>query len=271
MTGDPDLIAHYGRDGGAYEAIVDALADTGVDLDGTVPAAALSGADEFHLGGAVATAAIIDALGLGAGDHVLDLGCGVGGPARSMVAATGCRVTGVDLTPTFVEAAERLSHLTGLGEATRFRVGDVGRLDDADATYDAATMFHVGMNLPDKPSVFTEVERVLGPGGRFVVYDVMRVAAGELDYPVPWSSTPATSHLATPEEYADALRSAGFAVAEPIDRRELVAEVLARAAANPPPVNLVHLMGPEFPSMIANLVTAFRAGVVSPVQIVATA
>ena len=269
MTGG-SLIEHYGRDGGAYDAIVAALAAADVDLEATVPAAALSGADEFHLGGAKATAVVVEALGLGTEDQVLDIGCGVGGPARSMAATAGCTVTGVDLTPSFVDAAERLSQLTGLSEATHFRVGDAGRLDDADETYDAATMFHVGMNLPDKPAVFAEVRRVLRPGGRFAVYDVMRTAAGDLDFPVPWSATPSTSHLATPDEYCEALRGAGFTVSEPVDRRDLVMAALRAAATDPPAVNLAHLMGPEFPRMIGNLVAALGTGTVSPIQIVAT-
>lgn len=271
MPEDSTLIAHYGRGVGAYDAIVGALAATGTDLDGTVQATALSGADEFHLGGATATAAIIEALGLDAGHRVLDVGCGVGGPARSMAGAAGCRVTGVDLTPSFVETAQRLSRLTGLDETTHFRVGDAGRLEDGDGTYDVATMFHVGMNLPDKVAVFTEVRRVLRPGGRFAIYDIMRTADGDLTFPVPWSSVPETSHLATAGGYADALSAAGFVASQPVDRRALVISVLERTAANPPSVNLGHLMGPSFPEMIGNLVAAFRSGVVSPIQIVATA
>ena len=194
------LIEHYGRDGSAYDSIVAALATAGVDVDEPVAPEALSGADEFHLGGAVATAAVVESLELGSEDRVLDVGCGVGGPARSLAGAAGCHVVGVDLTPSFVEAARRLSDLTGLGRRTEFRVGDATRLDDADATYDVATMFHVGMNLPDKRSVFAEIRRVLRPGGRFAVYDIMRTAPGDLDYPVPWSATAATSHLGSPDD-----------------------------------------------------------------------
>lgn len=265
-----DLVEHYGRDGSAYEAIASALIACGVDPEqGPVPPEALSGADEFHLGGAAATAAVIESLRLTGGERVLDVGCGVGGPARSMAVHTGCRVSGLDLTPAFVEAAVRLSDLTGLEERTSFRVGDAADLDDADASYDAATMFHVGMNLPDKVAAFAEVWRVLRPGGRFVVYDVMRTGPGELEFPLPWSATPANSHLSPPDEYLAALGEVGFETEEPIDRRELVAAALAGAAADPPPVNLVHLMGPTFPTMIGNLRAAFGTRIVSAVQVTA--
>ncbi|MEM8906043.1 MAG: class I SAM-dependent methyltransferase, partial [Actinomycetota bacterium] len=204
-------------------------------------------------------------------DVVLDVGCGVGGPARAMAASVGCTVAGVDLTPSFVDAATTLSALTGHGDDTSFRVGDATALGAADGTYSAATMFHVGMNLPDKTAVFGEVHRVLRPGGRFAVYDIMRTGPGQLSYPLPWSASPATSHLATPDEYVMALTSAGFSVGAPVDHRELVAAALERTAAHPPAVTLVHLMGPDFPTMIGNLAAAFQAGTVTPIRIVATA
>ena len=140
-----DLVEHYGRDGSAYDTIVAALTAAGITpVDGAVPPEAISGADEFHLGGAPATAAAIDALGVGRGGRVLDVGSGVGGPARSIARLTGAAVTGVDLTPAFVATAARLSRLVGMDDVTTFRIGDAGRIGDGDATYDGATMFHVG-------------------------------------------------------------------------------------------------------------------------------
>ncbi|MEM9035594.1 MAG: class I SAM-dependent methyltransferase [Actinomycetota bacterium] len=268
---DPaDLVDHYSRDGGALAAILAALTDAGIDVaQPPIPAEALSGADEFHLGGAAATAALVEDLGLAPHDRVLDVGCGAGGPARSMARLAGCEVTGVDLTPGFVDAATELSRLAGLAGTTSFLVGDAAELGLPEASFDVATMFHVGMNLPDKAAVFAAVRRLLQPGGRFAVYDIMLTGEGELEFPVPWSSSPDTSHLATPDEYVAALTDAGFEVGEPVSRRQLVVDALARAAAEPPTVNLVHLMGPEFPTMIGNLGAAFRDGIVTPIQLIA--
>jgi SAM-dependent methyltransferase len=263
-----DLIEHYGRDGGVADSILAAVEAAGVPLDPPVPREAFAGVDEFHLGGAAATAAALEALTLGPDDRVLDVGCGVGGPARAIAALARCSVTGVDLTPSFIEAATRLSELTGLHDATNFRVADASRLDDPDGSYTAATMFHVGMNLPDKTAVFTELRRVLRPGGRLLVYEVMRTAPGELAFPQPWSSVSEASHVATPEEYDGALTAAGFAVGPPVDRRELVMTVLQQARANPVPVNLTDLMGPAFPDMFGNLLAALSSGIVSPIQLV---
>ena len=67
----------------------------------------LAPVDEFHIGGRKATIHAVDRLSPGADDHVLDIGCGIGGAARYLATQTGCRVTGIDLTPEFVERSDR--------------------------------------------------------------------------------------------------------------------------------------------------------------------
>ena len=132
--------------------------------------------------------------------HVLDLGSGLGGPARTLAELTGCTVTGIDLTPEFCEVATALSEWTGLSDRTRFQVGDATATGLPDAAVDAAMTVHVAMNIPDKAALYAEAFRVLRPGGRFVVYDVLQGEGGDVQYPVPWANDPSTSFLATPED-----------------------------------------------------------------------
>src|SRR5262249_12114096 len=133
----------------------------------------LAAIDEFHLGGREATQALAEFMHLRPGMHLLDVGCGIGGPARYF-AERGCQVTGIDLTEEFVRVAESLSRRVKLNQKVTFRQASALELPfDADA-FDGAFTIHVGMNIADKAGVFREVARVLKPGARFAIYDLMR-------------------------------------------------------------------------------------------------
>lgn len=256
---------HYGRVDDLTATILAAFGpDAVVTIDDLAPA------DEFHLGGAMATAALVEALDLTATDHVLDIGSGLGGPARRMASLSGCLVTGVDVTPSFVAAATALTERVGLTDKVEFAVGDATRLA-VGAGFTAATLIHVGMNIADKRSMFESIAAALVPGGRFGVYDIMRVGDGDFGLPQPFASDPGQSHVERPADYVAALEGAGFEVAEPVDRSELaLAAAAAAAEAGPPPASLASVMGPDFAAMFGNLAAAVRGGVLAPVQIIAT-
>lgn len=262
-----DLTEHYGSEG-LTERIIEALARAGIEL-APDRSGALAGVDEFHLGGHRATVEVAAALAVdGAVDgeaHVVDLGCGIGGAARHLAASTGCRVTGIDLTPEFVATATDLTRLLGMAGQVEFRVGSALDVPADDQTYDAATLLHVGMNIADKAALATEIARVLRPGGTLVVYDIMRVGPGEITYPVPWSSSPEWSFVEAPDVYVTALEAAGFAVRTPRPLTDLVLETLSAARdVGPAPATLVTLMGPEFPAMIGNLIPLLHQGTLAP-------
>lgn len=268
MTSADRLIDHYAH-GHPIERIEAELVAHGFDLTELQPGD-VAGVDEFHLGGRFATVELLRSFRVGADDEVLDIGSGIGGVARTIAGATGCRVVGVDLTSVFVETASRLSEMVGLSDRTTFAVADANALQFDDDRFGAATLIHVGMNIDDKAALFAEVGRVLAPGGSLHIYDIMRAGDGEVDYPVPWSGDASTSFVEQPDHYVAALASAGFEVAAPVDRAGLVRDALSAAAASPPPVNLSHLMGDDWPTMFANLRSALAAGIVAPTEIVAT-
>lgn len=261
------LADHYGQEG-LVTRILGQLTEAGIDVE-ALSSADLAGVDEFHLGGGLATGALLADLQLADDAQVLDVGCGIGGAARQLAANSQRQVTGIDLTADFVELANELSARTGHGSNTTFEVANATELAFTDNSFDAVTMFHVGMNIGDKTALFTELARVLRPGGALAVYDIMRIGEGAVTYPVPWSSAATTSHLATPHDYAAAMTAAGLTPSAPVDRRALVGEALAAAAADPPPANLSHLMGSDWPAMFTNLRAALGAGIVAPTQIIA--
>lgn len=248
----------YSGQGGLVAAISDALDAAGVDRANLQPAD-LAAVDEFHIRGRAATLEILEALQVTAASQVLDLGSGLGGPARTLAEVAGCAVTGIDLTPEFCNVATALSEWTGLSYRTHFHVGDATATGLPDASFDAAISIHVAMNIANKPALYAEALRVLRPGGRFVIYDVLQGEGGEVLYPVPWAQDSSTSFLATADTMRMMLEAAGFDIVAETDSSDdsLVwfREMRARIERNgPPPVTFAAFLGHAFGQMAANQV-----------------
>jgi ubiquinone/menaquinone biosynthesis C-methylase UbiE len=253
-----EVSTFYSGRGNLVPAIESALDAGGLDRASLRPAD-LAPVDEFHIRGRAATLEIVESLGLTPDSHVLDLGSGLGGPARTLAELTGCTVTGVDLTPAFCEAATALSEWTGLAERTRFLVRDATATGLPDGSVDAAMTVHVAMNIADKPALYAEAFRVLRPGGRFVVYDVLQGEGGEVRYPVPWAEDATTSFLASPMDMRELLRAAGFDITSEVDSSDASLDwfhqMRARIErAGPPPVTFGVFLGEAFGRMTANQV-----------------
>ncbi len=268
MTDKADVTNHYELER-PIDRIRTELAALGHELDELRPEH-LSGVDEFHLGGQSATHALLGSMRLTPSSRVLDVGCGIGGPARTIAAAGGCHVTGIDLTPTFVATATELSEMVGMGDRTTFQVADALALPFDDGSFDVISMIHVGMNIDDKAALFAGLARLLSVGGSLHLYDIMRIGDGPIHFPVPWATQEGTSFVASPDAYRSALEAAGLVVGEKVDRTELVRAAIESARSAPPSVNLSHLMGPEWPVMFGNLGACIAAGTLAPIEIIAT-
>ena len=170
------VAAHYAG-AGMHDKIMQRLADAGIPAE-AVTAEHLRPVDEFHIGEAAATAALLDQLTIGPATRVLDIGSGIGGPARTMARTYGARVTGIDLTPDYVDTARKLTAL--LGGEVEFVLGSALDMPFEAGSFDLATLLHVGMNLPDKPRLFAEVARVLAPGGQLLFVEHVRAGHGRL-------------------------------------------------------------------------------------------
>jgi ubiquinone/menaquinone biosynthesis C-methylase UbiE len=275
MTTEEQVARHYTH-GSLERAILDALKAGGKDID-KLTASDLSGVDEFHLGWRQATAELARGLAFTPAMHVLDIGSGIGGPARHLAGTLGCRVTGIDLTEEFVTVAKALTRRCGLAaDRVSFQQASALDLPFEAGAFDGATLIHVGMNIADKAKLFGEVRRVLRPGARFGVYDVMRVSEGEIPYPMPWAASVATSFVEKPEAYRQVLSDASFAIEQEHNRREFtlkIAQGMREAAAKggPAPVSLQTLMGGEGPRRLANVMATLERGTIAPVEIIARA
>lgn len=197
-------------------------------------------------------------MNLGSTSHVLDIGSGLGGPARTLAETYGCRVTGVDLTPAFCDAAVTLSGWVGLGDRVAFRQGDATNLPFNEGEFDAAMTIHVAMNIAAKDKMYAEARRVLKPGSRFAVYDVLQGKGGDVLFPVPWAREPSISHLATPDDMVALLSGAGFKILDTQDSTEesqrWFEEIAARTSQSAPAVTFQTFLGNDFPTMARNQV-----------------
>ena len=262
---------HYG-DTDLERNVLAALKAAGKDIE-RLTIDDLSEIDEFHLGWRAQTAGIADRLKLTPVEHLLDIGCGIGGPARYCAARRGCEVTGLDLTPSFISVAKMLTERCGLSDRVAFREGSALAMPFAASVFDAAMLIHVGMNIADKPALFAQARRVLKKGGRFAVYDVMRMGDAPLNYPMPWSEHPETSFVAGPEQYRNWLAAAGFRLESEINQRDVVlqkvAAMRARAAQDGPPLLGLHvIMGPQAKERLKNVMAALESGLVAPVEMI---
>lgn len=216
--------------------------------------------DEFHVRGPAATAELIALLAPTAQMHVLDVGSGLGGPARRLARATGCRVTGVDLSEDFCATGAILNEWTGLSQQVKLTPGDATDLAQFQAAiFDAAWTIHVGMNIADKIACYSEVFRVLKPGAPFVIYDVLTTGDQAIHYPVPWAQTAAISFLVTRTALKATLAQAGFTVTTVEDHTTKALAALERAVKQqsqqtaPPPLGLHLVLGPIVRTMVQTL------------------
>jgi MPBQ/MSBQ methyltransferase len=259
LPAEPPVNAHYTRPD-LEQAILAALRTAGKDLHQLTPDD-LAPATEFHVGGKEATVALAQLARLRPGTRVLDIGGGLGGAARTLASEFGCQVRVLDLTEDYCRVGERLTARTGLSERVTFQHGNALAAPFRDGTFDAVWTQHCAMNIADKPRLYTEIHRVLRPGGTFAFQEVMAGAVRPIHFPVPWARAPELSFLAEPGAARAQLAAIGFEAEAWLDvsapaleayRQRLAAGSAGGGAANPPPLGLHLLLGDDFGEMTRN-------------------
>jgi sarcosine/dimethylglycine N-methyltransferase len=260
MTDMLDGVRDHYRATGLTERLKTALMALGPEDQRFTPEQ-LGGLDQFHTRGLAATVELAKLAGITADMSVLDVGSGIGGPARFLAASHGCRVIGVDLTEPFVDAARYLTERTGQSGQVSFQAASALELPFDDGLFDVVLLQHVAMNISDRARLYRGIRRVLKSGGRFATFDVV-LNSGEPHYPVPWARTPATSFLMTAAATREAIEPAGFRTLTWQDGSEAAKAWVAqlRASAPPPSPNLGVVMGPDFAQLAANLGRNFMEG-----------
>jgi len=268
---ETDVAKHYG-DPNLLTRIFKGLEAVGVDLNSLKPED-LAPIDEYHIGGRKATTHAIEKMSLSKDQHVLDIGCGIGGTARFMAAQIGCKVTGIDLTPEYIAIAKKLTDLTGLGKKVNYEVASALAMPFEKETFDAAITIHTAMNIPERGILYREISRVMKPGGTLCIYDVMKKSDENFSFPVPWAQSADTSHLTSPEEMLTLLDDAGFDVRDVDDRTDFALnffkQSLAAAADGPQQLGIHLLIGESAPEKFKNMLSNIEKGCVTPVQMIA--
>jgi ubiquinone/menaquinone biosynthesis C-methylase UbiE len=236
----------------------------GTDLSG-LDQAQLDAVDQYHAGGPEAVDRIVPGLQLATGMTALDVGSGLGGPARQIARTTGCDVVGIDLTAAYVAAAVDVTQGAGLADRVRFLHVDIADLDRTG--FDAAYTMHVQMNVADKKTFYTDIARHLRPGARLAVFEVCRGGGSDLPAtPLPWSLDGSDSFLATPDSLRETIQAGGFEPVEWVDETAWVsdwfAEIGRRLAAAPPSATLPALLT-DGPTRMLNFAVAIATGTVT--------
>jgi sarcosine/dimethylglycine N-methyltransferase len=244
------VVQHYGQSN-LTDRLRAALTAAGLDGKQLTPA---------DPRGIAATMELAQAAGIKKGSSVLDIGAGLGGPSRYLAATFACHVTGIDLSPSFVEAATYLAARAGLTDKVTYELARAEALPYRDQSFDVAWTQHVAMNIADRRSLYREAYRVLHSGGRFAIDDVVAGNGEPLHFPVPWAHEPDANSLVTPAAMRTLLEDARFRVVDWADQTAAgvswfpeQAKAGAQAPTVPPALGLQVAMGPAFAAMAANL------------------
>jgi SAM-dependent methyltransferase len=221
---------HYGVTG-LPARILDALRRAGKG-PGSVTRDDLAPFDEFHTGGRASTRELARLAGISPGERVLDVGSGVGGPARTLAAEFGCFAVGLDLTAEFCRAAALLTGLVKLGDRAAFVQADALALPFRAESFHAAWSQNTIMNIRDKAALFREIRRVLRPGGRLALEAALKGPADGIHYPTFWASSAELNHLTTPEQTRALLKDAGLVEEVWEDRTEASLEQARKRRAS---------------------------------------
>ncbi|MBC7999228.1 MAG: methyltransferase domain-containing protein [Leptolyngbya sp.] len=253
-----DLIKHSYERSNLVELLREALSKAGFG-NNPLSIRDLAPLDHFHSRGIQATKELANALTITSESKILDIGSGLGGPARYLASTFGCHVCGIDLTQSYVNAAKYLSERVGLSEMVSFQCANALALPYDDCSFDIVWTQHVAMNIQNKTQLYSEIFRVLKIGGQFAFYDVV-AGEGSVYFPVPWSDGPETSFLLTPDAMLSVLTESGFKSLSWIDRTEegisWFSDFQKKQSQNQgasPKLGLGLVVGPDFGTRAANL------------------
>jgi SAM-dependent methyltransferase len=264
------IASHYTSED-ALERIDRHLREQGIDPEHPT-LEALAPYDNFHSRGLAATLDLIALADFPAGARVLDVGGGMGGPARVLADRSGAHVTVLDLTPAFVTQGRVLTERVGMRDRVDFEVGDGTAMPFADASFDGVWTQHSTMNIENKEALYAEIQRVLKPGGRLAMHEIMAGNGEPVDYPLPWAVSPEVSFLVGTTETRALIEASGFRllVWEDDTDKSLAfqapspgGELPERAAR---PAGQTILFGPAFQERIRSLGNNLRSGKLAVIQ-----
>lgn len=263
---DERVSSHYGWPG-LMEAIENEIRRNGIQPE-DVTVAQLAPVDNYHAFRLAGTVALATAAGIGAAHRVLDVGGGIGGPARQLAARFGCNVTVVDLTPEYCAVGQRLTTWTHLTNRVSFVQASALDMPFDDASFDVVWTQHASMNISDKGSLYREIARVVRPAGRFAFFDILAGPDQPIHFPVPWAADPSSSFLLSPDDTRALIVREGFRETTWLTGADLKAELDRSDEPDPgdhgPALDSGLLNGPDSAAMGENVARNMKEGRIVP-------
>lgn len=261
---------HYARPALA-ETIYAGIEAAGLDPD-RLSYSALNAVDHFHTLGQQASEQLAALAQIQPGSRVLDVGGGLGGPARMLAAEYDCEVTVLDLTEAYCRIGTDLTQRVGLGHKVKFQQGDALQLPFDDESFDLVWTQHCTMNIEDKPRLYQEIVRVLRTHGTLASHEIMAGKVQPIHFPVPWAETPALSFLLSTEQVRALLEQSGLQVRAFRDDTATACawyrEKFASAPATPPPLGLHLLVGEHSPRVFENVLRNYEEERTAVIQLI---
>ena len=213
------VAAHWAKLSVTYDGAVKALKEKGVNPE-QATADDLHAVDMIHMGGLAATDTLAELARVRAGHHVLDVGAGVGGPARRIARKYGARVKGVELSEPMRQTAAALTALVRLQDQVKFMHGSALMLPFEDGAFDVLVMQHVAMQIAEKDQLFGECARVLRPGGVLALHEIFEGDGSAPQFPLAWATDPAMSSLEQLDACTSRLAKLGLTAGPFVDQSE---------------------------------------------------
>jgi ubiquinone/menaquinone biosynthesis C-methylase UbiE len=217
--------------------------------------------DQYHARGIAATFDLAKRMPIKKNQSILDIGCGLGGPARYYAKEFQCIITGIDITPSFIEIGNEFNKITSMSNKVKLKIGDGEILDFKNEIFDGAYSLHVTMNISDRKKFFSEAFRVLKKGSFFAFTEHGLGAEGNPIFPLPWADTEEMSYLMPLEQTILLLKEIGFSNIEIIETGEKYIsgyEKLTKSSSEKnKPILGIHVIGGE--SMQARSVNSMKS------------
>jgi ubiquinone/menaquinone biosynthesis C-methylase UbiE len=211
MMNIDSLVDKYYGFGEILEKIEAGLNIAGKDVD-SLTVNDLAPVDAFHTRGRKSTIEVAELANLKTSDLVLDVGCGLGGTARYLADQYKCNVAGIDLTQEYISVGIKLTELVGLSDRIELRHGSALEIPYENEKFDIVWTEHVQMNIADKNLFYSEITRVLKPGGRLLFHDIFRGSGDPPVYPTPWAEDESISVLVTGTEARSIIEQVGLEI-----------------------------------------------------------